>query len=143
MATKTEVIIRNFSFQDMESSVKILQRVSIHTPEASKMVDIAKQFLKNDRCYACVAECNGLTIGIGCIFIIERIRGGSAAVIEDIAVHEEWSNKGVGKLIVEKLIDYARSKNCFKVNLVTNEKNIIFYEKNGFKKDLLSMKLML
>ena len=45
MATKTEVIIRNFSFQDIESSVKILQRVSIHTPEATKMVDIAKQWL--------------------------------------------------------------------------------------------------
>jgi glucosamine-phosphate N-acetyltransferase len=84
-----------------------------------------------------------LIIGVGSIFLIERIRGGSAAVIEDIAVHEEWSNKGVGRLIVEKLLDYARSNNCFKVNLVTNDKNVIFYEKIGFKKDMLSMKLML
>jgi GNAT superfamily N-acetyltransferase len=143
MPTKVEVLIRDFCFDDMESSVQILQRVSLHLPDRSKMQDIAKNFLKNDRCYACVAEHNGLIIGFGSIFFIERIRGGTAAVIEDIAVHEEWSNKGVGRLIVEKLLNYARSNKCFKVSLVTNDKNVIFYEKIGFKKDMISMKQML
>jgi len=143
MHTKVQVLIRDFCIDDMESSVKILQRVSLHLPDNSRMQDIAKQFLKNDRCYACVATYNGLIIGVGSIFLIERIRGGSAAVIEDIAVHEKWSKKGVGRLIVEKLLDYARSNKCFKVNLVTNDGNVIFYEKIGFKKDMISMKLML
>lgn len=143
MASKIDVVIRDFAIEDMEASVNILQRVSIHAPHPNNMFDIAKQFLNNERCYACVAECNGLIIGIGCIFMIERIRGGSAAIIEDVAVHEAWSCRGVGKLIMEKLIDFAKSNSCFKITLVTNNRNIIFYEKLGFTQDLLNMKLIL
>ena len=138
-----EIKIRDFRLEDIQAVIALLQSVSIYKPDTAKIKDIANKFLKNNSCYACVAEHNGLTVGIGSIFVLERIRGGSAAVIEDVAVNEELRNKGVGKLIVEKLLNYDQSKKCFKVTLVTSDKNIVFYKKIGFKEDFLSMKFML
>jgi ribosomal protein S18 acetylase RimI-like enzyme len=138
-----QITIRKFNLKDMENVVNLLQSVSAYSPESSQMTNIADKFLKTGNCYACVAEHNGLTVGIGSIFIIYRIRGGSAAIIEDVATHEKHRNKGIGKLIVEKLLNYAQSKKCFKVTLVTSEKNINFYKKIGFEEDFRSMKVML
>lgn len=142
MIIKNKLIIRDFGLEDMESVVTLLQSVSIYNPDPSRIKNIANEFLKNTSCYACVVELDGLIVGIGSIFILVRIRGGSAAVIEDVAVHEDLRNKGVGKLIVEKLLNYAQSRKCFKVTLVTSDKNITFYEKIGFKEDFRSMKFM-
>lgn len=143
MTTKTQVIIRDFRLEDMQAVVTLLQSVSAYSPKTSEMKNIASEFLKNNSCYACVAEHNGLTVGIGSIFILERIRGGSAAVIEDVAVDAELRNKGLGKLIIKKLLNHAQSNKCFKVTLVTSDKNIVFYKKNGFTEDFRSMKFIL
>lgn len=143
MLGDNSIIIRDFIAEDMENIVSILQSVSPFIPESSRIEEIAKQFLENKNCFACVAVCNGFTIGIGSIFILERIRGGSAAVIEDVAVHEGLRNQGIGRLIVGKLLDYAKKKGCFKVTLVCSEQNFSFYEKLGFKGDYKSMKIMI
>lgn len=139
---KKQITIRDFESKDMNNVVALLQSVSIFEPEVSKMKYLASKFIKNCDCYACVAEHDGLVVGIGTIFLYERIRGGLVAIIEDIAIHENERGSGIGKMVVEKLLDYAKTNNCFKVTLVCSDENIGFYMKIGFKEDYKSMKII-
>ena len=121
----------------------MLQDVSKFIPENANLDQLAADFIKkNKTSYACVAVCNERVIGFGSVFILNRIRGGCSAVIEDVVVDERFRRKGVGQLIINMLLDYAREQNCFKVTLVAAEHNLLFYKSLGFKNDFPSMKLM-
>lgn len=138
-----KIIIRDFSQNDMASAVDILQSVSAYSPEVDRFNELATNFLNNQSVYSCVAVCNGFTVGVGSIFVLKRMRGGVAGVIEDVAVQKDVRGRGVGRLILSKLLEHAKAKSCFKVTLVCSNENISFYEKIGFKQDYKSMKIML
>ncbi len=135
------VTIRSFLSEDMECVVDMLQSVSIFRPKDVKLNGLAESFLEAEGNYACVAMCDGRTIGFGSVFIIERIRGGRAAIIEDVVVCKDVRGNGIGGLIVNNLVDYAKVNGCFKVTLVASDDNAKFYERYGFEKYFQSMKL--
>ena len=53
--------------------------------------------------------------------------------IEDVCVIPDQQGIGVGKKIINHIIQYAKDKKCYKLILSSNPKNIVFYEKLGFK----------
>jgi len=59
---------------------------------------------------------------------------GSVGHIEDIVVSEKYRKMGFGKTIINKLVEYAKYNNCYKVILNCEDNNIGFYEKCGFKR---------
>ena len=59
--------------------------------------------------------------------------GVSDAYIQDVVVLKEWRGKGVGKMIVKKLIDYCLSKNVNWVALISEPNQEGFYLPLGFK----------
>jgi len=137
------VIIRCFKPEDMESVVEMLQSVSIFRPNDVKLSGLAESFLRVEGNHAFIAECNGQVIGFGSVLMIERIRGGRAAIIEDVVVCKDARGKGIGSLIVSSLISFAKDTGCFKVTLVASDDNIKFYERCGFEKYFQSMRLSL
>ncbi len=137
------VEIRPFRPEDMGRTVELLQSVSPFSPDPSSFQSLAGGFLANGYCHACIAECDRHVIGFGSVFLLERIRGGRSAVIEDVVVSEDARRRGVGRLLVSSLLAHAAARKCFKVSLVTREDNIAFYESLGFEKDLQGMKLLL
>jgi ribosomal protein S18 acetylase RimI-like enzyme len=60
-------------------------------------------------------------------------------LIEDVAVNKDHRGKGIGKSLVEKLIEIGKQKKCDKIVLNTSEKNSKFYEKIGFEKNEIQM----
>ena len=70
----------------------------------------------------------------GTLFIEAKIirAGRSVAHIEDIIVHEKYRGKGISKVIIESLKEYAESMNCYKIILDCSEENIQLYKKYGF-----------
>ena len=59
------------------------------------------------------------------------------ALLEDVFVEEEHRSKGVGSSLVEKAIELAKSKGCYKIIATSRfeRENVHrFYEKFGFKK---------
>jgi ribosomal protein S18 acetylase RimI-like enzyme len=60
-------------------------------------------------------------------------------LIEDVAVNKDHRGKGIGKSLVEKLIEIGKQKNCDKLVLNSSEKNSKFYEKIGFEKNEIQM----
>ena len=138
-----QIKICEFRSADMVAVVELLQSVSIFRPHVSELNELANEFIAKKDCFACVAFFKGKAIGFGSVFFLDRIRGGRAAIIEDVAVQQDFRGKGVGAMIVKELVNYSRLENCFKITLVTNKKNITFYEKLGFSEDLISMKFLI
>lgn len=69
--------------------------------------------------------------------------GGTAAHVEDVAVHPEYQGKGIGRMLVERLIQEAKSRNCYKIVLDCSESVKPFYDKLGFKQWATGMSIRL
>lgn len=143
MQVDNEIQIREFRPEDMRVVTNLLQNVSKFEPKSESLEQLAISFLAGKGRYACVASNDGRVIGFGSIFLLERIRGGYSAVIEDIVVSEDARRRGVGRLLVSSLLEYVVARKCFKVSLVTKDENIAFYESLGFQKDLQGMRQLL
>jgi len=74
-------------------------------------------------------------IGTGTIIYEPKIIHGCKNVghIEDIVVHNNYRSQGIAKNILNKLIEKANQKDCYKVILDCKNDVIPFYEKNGFQ----------
>jgi glucosamine-phosphate N-acetyltransferase len=68
-------------------------------------------------------------IAAGTLFIEPKLIHSSGYVghIEDIVTDELARGKGLGKLIVSRLSDYARARGCYKTILDCSEDNVPFY----------------
>lgn len=60
--------------------------------------------------------------------------GVSDAYIQDLVILPEYRNKGIGKKLVKKLIDYCKSKNIFWIALIAEPDQDGFYKEIGFNK---------
>lgn len=58
---------------------------------------------------------------------------GTVGHIEDIVVDKDKNGLGIGKKLIDELVNIARNNGCYKVILICSETNIGFYEKAGFK----------
>ena len=93
----------------------------------------------NDPNSTTMVVCEGSTIiGVASIHIIYKLSR-TLGLIEDVAVDKDHRGKGLGKSLVEKLIEIGKQKNCDKIVLNTSEKNSKFYEKIGFEKNEIQM----
>ena len=93
----------------------------------------------NDPSSTTMVVCEGSTIiGVASIHIIHKLSR-TLGLIEDVAVNKDHRGKGIGKSLVEKLIEIGKQKNCDKIVLNTSEKNSKFYEKIGFEKNEIQM----
>lgn len=72
---------------------------------------------------------------IACHSEWEDYREGPVCEIHEFAVKEQFQGKGIGKALLERAIEYAKSKNHRKITLWVGEKNekaINLYKKVGF-----------
>lgn len=67
--------------------------------------------------------------------------GGVVGHIEDVAVHVAYQHHGVGAALVKYLLDVCRESNCYKVILDCEEDVVPFYEKLGFHRWELAMRV--
>lgn len=90
------------------------------------MKDINKILIIYDK------DCNKI-IGAGTIFILNKLHNNPIGQIEDVIISEKYRGLGLGKLIIEKLINIGLNKfKCYKIILNCLDKNIDFYKKIGF-----------
>ena len=74
-----------------------------------------------------VGEEDNRIICSACISVIPNLTRNNRpyAVIENVITHPDYRRKGYGKQIMQKCIDYAKSRNCYKIMLLSS----------AFKKD--------
>ena len=100
--------------------------------------DINLNFINNQSNFGFVAINNETIIGFASIHIIEKLNRRSC-LIEDVVVDKKERGKGIGKLLIEHLINFSKSKSCDKIILNSKESNIPFYNKLGFVQNEIQM----
>ena len=93
--------------------------------------------IKNQNIKYFIAKDNEKIIGSCYICIIPNLtRGGkSIGFIENVITDIKYRGKGIGKIIMENAIKYAKENNCYKVILQSGNKRTDaheFYKKLGF-----------
>ena len=105
-----------------------------------KFEDFVKQYIKfgyNTSIYVLEDEEKKRIIGYGAIYIDYKFYRNCKNVghIEDIIIDEEYRGKGLSKLIITKLLECAKEKECYKIILNCKDEYVGYYQKMGFKLD--------
>jgi GNAT superfamily N-acetyltransferase len=100
--------------------------------------DINLNFINNQINFGFVAVNNETIVGFASIHIIEKLNRRSC-LIEDVVVDKNERGKGIGKLLIDHLINFSKSKSCDKIILNSKESNIPFYNKLGFVQNEIQM----
>ena len=89
----------------------------------------------NQNALTLVAEKYEKIIGTGSVLIEQKFLrgGGKVGHIEDIVVDNRSREKGVGKTIIDFLVEIAKERGCYKVILSCSNENVPFYIKCGFR----------
>lgn len=61
--------------------------------------------------------------------------------IEDLVVDKEFRAQGLGKMLIDEVLQRTKVYNCYKVILNCSKENIGFYEKCGFRPVGIEMRL--
>ena len=99
---------------------------------------INESIFSSDEVDGIVALEKGNVLGYASIHYIKKITRKSG-IIEDVVVKENQRGKGIGKLLVNTLIEKEKKNNCDKIILSSSEKNLKFYQKLGFQKNEFEM----
>ncbi len=84
---------------------------------------------------------NDKLVGMGRI-----VEDGMFCMIYDVIVHKDYQNKGIGKMIMNNLLNFTKDKGYSSISLFVREDNaeflIPFYNKLGFKLSKTGMRIM-
>ncbi|MDU4603570.1 MAG: GNAT family N-acetyltransferase [Clostridium perfringens] len=92
--------------------------------------------------YWYVAEENGKVIGLGILMNHGNLRKKHVGVIT-LMVNSDYQNKGIGSILMDKLINLSESLNIIRLELCVfrdNYKAINLYKKFGFKEEGIKIK---
>jgi len=139
------IIFRNIEYDDFDKGYMDLMyeftnyNYLITKEEFINFIDTHKNY----KIIVIYSEIEKKIIGAGTIIIVHKIHNNPIGQIEDIIISEKYRKYGLGKQIIEKLIDIGKNENkCYKIILNCLEKNIKFYEKCGFIIAGVEMKLL-
>ena len=129
------IIIRNAEIKDSESITELSNQLGYEALN-SDLQNRLKTILEHpDNCIY-VATVNGKVIGWIHGFYSMRVESDFFVEIGGLVVRENSRKNGIGKLLVDKLIEWTELKNCRKVrvrcNVIITESHK-FYEKIGFE----------
>ena len=159
--TPDVIIVRYANASDLEIVNKLLYQVEdlhrvgrpdIFKPGEKKYTDDQLlEIFQNPATPVFVAEEDGLVLGyVFCI--IQETKGAKCIFdhktlyIDDLCVDESARGKGVGKILYDYAIDYARGIGCHNVTLHVWDKNPgarTFYEKMGMGVQQTTMEVIL
>lgn len=121
------IIVRKMELRDVDSVVDIEKNCfPIPWTKNSFITEITKNKLAR----YCVAEVGGKVAAYGGMWLVI-----DEAHITNIAVHSKYRGKGVGKKVVEGLIEEGKKINISKMTLEVRRSNLIaqeLYKKFGF-----------
>jgi len=132
-------IIRKLNVSDYEKYLNLINqfRSTIFTLEEYK--NILSKIENNSTIW--VIDYNNELIGTTTIiyeykFIRNIVK---LAHIEDVCIDKNYRNKGIGKLLINFVVNEANKENCYKIILDCDENLENFYKKSGLEKKGIQM----
>lgn len=105
--------------------------------------NVCSKILNNPVYKIFVAEEEGKIIGTTTLLLERKFihGGGIVGHVEDVAVEKDFQKNGVGMKLINHVISEAKKFGCYKVILDCSEENVPFYERLGFKRYEVCMRL--
>jgi len=125
--------------QDLLDTLTSLAEVHLTLDEAKQI--FRERLRKGIQTF--VARIDDRIVGTASLIIEEKFihEGGRSGHIEDVAVHQDFQKHGVGAAMVRYVVEQARAAKCYKVILNCSEGTSAFYEKLGFRRHDIGMRL--
>jgi len=136
------VIVRTATWEDAEALIELLQAGALGTTQEDP-VDLApyrtalSEIEGTPGSDVLVAERDGLVVGTCQLITFRHLqhRGGRCAEIESMHVAPDLRGTGIGSLLLEAALEFARDAGCYRVQLTSNAARSDahrFYERHGF-----------
>ncbi len=81
---------------------------------------------------------------VSILYSISTALGGKVGILEDMIIAKPYRGKGLGKLLLNSAIEFAKKNDCLRLTLLTdfnNDRAINFYKRLGFNKsDMIPMR---
>lgn len=129
-----DIKIRQASENDVPEIISIL-KCAFDSPSNPPSNN---KYLEDSNILTFVSEIEGNVIGTATLHIIKKINR-KIGLIEDVAVLQSYKGRGVGKLLLEHLVELAKKEGAYKTILNSDKKNELFYHKIGFKTEQIQL----
>jgi len=140
------MIIREARNQDAEAICGLIQELGEAERFASPLTPAyVPRFLEHPGCGALLAEDEGRVIGL--LSYLSRpnlLHGAGACLIEELIVHREHRDRGVGSTLLRELLRRARDAGCAEVAVGVMPENRgaqRFYREHGLVDEVLTLEL--
>ena len=67
------------------------------------------------------------------------VEDGIMCMLYDVVVHKNYQGEGIGKIIVNKLVEQTKNKKYCSIALFTDKDKVKFYKKLGFEIAIVAM----
>ena len=141
MDTKA-LTIRPAGQDDLDAMVSLLRALFAieedFTPDPRRQRQGLSCFLEGGGQHRCilVAEVGGRVVAMATVqILISTAQGGPVGLVEDVVVQEEYRNRGVGRQLMNALVDWAGARGLTRLQLLADHRNrpaLNFYRKMGW-----------
>jgi glucosamine-phosphate N-acetyltransferase len=136
LPTTSPIIIRPMVAPDLKRG--FLETIGSLRPSRLTHEQAVEVFRKRMRqqVHTYVALIDNVVVGTASVMIEQKFihDGGAVGHIEDVAVNQSYQGRGIGALLIKRIMQHCHETGCYKVILDCAEKVMPFYEKLGFHK---------
>lgn len=132
-----QIVLRAAIKEDCPQLMDLIKELAIYEKEPDAVTVNMEHFIDsgfgtNPVWWAVVAEVDGKVVGCALYYIRYSTWKGQRMYLEDLIVNEAWRGKGIGKALLDELIQIAKDKGYSGIMwqvLDWNEPAINFYKK--------------
>lgn len=142
MADSSEITVRPASFSDLDDLAALLGELFSIEDDFDFDVKLQRQGLSmmlsdtDTRCVL-VAEADRKAVGMCTLqTLISTAEGGEVGLVEDVVVNEQFRGRGIGRLLLATMENWAREKGLKRLQLLADRNNasgLCFYKKMNWK----------
>jgi len=131
------MVIRFLQYDDyFKGYMELMYQLSHY--EHNITPDQFKMYLDNNKNIIKVLEHDNKIIGAGSLFVMDKLHCNPYAQIEDVVIDKNYRRQGLGKKIIQDLVETGRP--YYKIVLNCIDENVDFYISCGFTKSGSQMK---